>query len=423
MLDLKFIIENPEEVKKGAEKKNVKIDIDKIVKLYEEKKEKLQEIEQLRALQNEVSKKIPQSQEDEKSSLLKEMGEVKEKIKALEPDLEKLEKQIDDLVLDVPNPPLDSVPSGKSEEDNQVLRTEGKKPEFNFEAKTHFDIGKELDIIDIERGVRSSGARFYYLKNEAALLEFALVQHVIHKLHSKGFSPVIPPVLVKEDAMYATGFFPADRNEIYNVNPEEDNLFLVGTSEVPLTMLHATEILEEQEFPIRYCGYSSCFRREAGSYGKDTAGIIRTHQFNKIEMFSFCHPDKSQEEHDFILSIEEEIMKELGFHYQVINICGGDLGAPAAKKYDIEVWIPTQEKFRELTSCSNCTDFQARRSKIRYKKEDGKKEYAHTLNGTAVAIGRTLVAILENYQNEDGTVTIPEVLRPYMGGRAKIERK
>ncbi|MEK7547619.1 MAG: serine--tRNA ligase, partial [Patescibacteria group bacterium] len=249
----------------------------------------------------------------------------------------------------------------------------------------------------------------------------------MHKLVSKGFSPIIPPVLVKEEAMIATGFFPADRNEIYHVNPKSesnpdgDDLFLVGTAEVPLNMIHYTEILEEEKLPLRYCGFSSCFRREAGSYGKDTAGIFRVHQFDKIEMFSFCHPDKSEEEHEFLRGIEEEIMQELGFHYQVMNICGGDLGAPAAKKYDIEVWIPAQNKFRELTSCSNCTDFQARRSHIRYKNKKGQNLYVHTLNGTAMAMARTLVAIIENNQNKDGTVTIPEILQPYLGGRTKIE--
>lgn len=423
MLDLKFIVENPEKVKEGAKRKNVKTDIDKIVELYEIRKEKLQKIELLRAKQNEVSKQIPKAENENKAELLKEMSAVKEEIKNLEPAIEELEKELDILVLTVPNTPLDSVPDGKSEEDNKPIRTHGEKPKFDFEPRDHIELGKMLDIIDIERGVRTSGARFYYLKNEAALIEFALIQHIIHKLNSKGFSPVIPPVLVKEEAMYATGFFPADRNEIYNVNPEDDNLFLAGTSEVPLTMLHATETLENEKLPIRYCGFSTCFRREAGSYGKDTAGIIRVHQFDKIEMFSFCHPDKSEEEHALILAAEEEIMQELGFHYQVVNICAGDLGAPAAKKYDIEVWIPTQEKFRELTSCSNCTDFQSRRSKIKYNTKNGGKEYIHTLNGTAVAIGRTLVAILENNQNEDGSVNIPEILQPYLGGRTKIEPK
>lgn len=417
MIDIKFIIENPGLIKRGAQKKHVHVDVDKIVKLYEEKKKKLLKLESLRARQNEVSREIPKTKEKEK--LLKETGKIKEEIKELEPAIEKFEKEIEELALFIPNPPLDSVPEGKDENSNQVIKTHGEKPKYDFKPKDHIELGKTLNIIDIERGARTSGTRFYYLKNEAVLLEFALIQHIIHKLVSKGFSPIIPPVLVKEEAMFATGFFPADRNEIYTVNPstkdnpEGDDLFLVGTSEVPLNMLHAGEILEEKNLPLRYCGFSTCFRREAGSYGKDTSGIIRVHQFDKVEMFSFCHPDKSEEEHELMRGIEEEIMQELGFHYQVVNICGGDLGAPAAKKYDIEVWIPTQEKFRELTSCSNCTDFQARRSRIRYKTEKG-NEYVHTLNGTAIAIGRTLVAIIENYQNNDGTVNIPEILQPYI---------
>ena len=296
MQDVKFIIEDPEKIKAGAIKKHVKVDIDKIVELYGKRNEALQKIEALRARQNEVSKQIPQT--DDKTPLLEEMKKVKAEVQSLEPEIEELEGEIDTLAAHVPNPTLDSVPDGGGEEDNVVVSTHGKKPEFDFEPRDHIEIGKMLDIIDIERGVRASGARFYYLKNEAALLEFALVQHIMHKLNKKGFSPIIPPVLVKEEAMYATGFFPADKNEVYSVNPstpenpEGDDLFLVGTSEVPLTMLHYTEILESKKLPIRYAGYSSCFRREAGSYGKDTAGIIRVHQFNKIEMYSFCHTDK-----------------------------------------------------------------------------------------------------------------------------------
>ncbi len=424
MMDVKFIIDDPEKIKAGAEKKHLPCDIDQIVKLYEERNEKMQKIEALRARQNEVSKEIPNT--NDKQPLLDEMGKVKEEIKSLEPAIEVIEAKIDELAAVVPNPTLDSVPDGGGEEDNVVVSQHGEIPKFDFEPRDHIELGKSLDIIDIERGVRTSGARFYYLKKEAALMEFALLQFVIHKLNSKGFNPVIPPVLVKEEAMYATGFFPADRNEVYHVNPKTeenpdgDDLYLVGTSEVPLTMLHYQEMLEGKDLPIRYCGFSSCFRREAGSYGKDTAGIIRVHQFDKIEMYSFCHPDKSEEEHELIRATEEEIMQDLGLPYQVLNICGGDLGVPAAKKYDLEAWIPTQGKFRELTSCSNCTSFQARRAKIRYKDADGKKDYVHTLNGTAVAIGRTLVALIENYQNADGTVTIPEVLRPYMGGKEKI---
>jgi len=424
MLDVKYIIEDPERIKKGIAKKHSKADIDKLVKLYEKRKEALLKIESLRARQNEVSKEIPKAKD--KAKLIEEMSSVKEELKKLEPEIGKTEQQIDEIALLVPNPTLDSVPEGEGDEGNKVIKTHGKKPTFDFTPKDHIELGKHLNIIDIERAVRASGTRFYYLKNEAVLLEFALVQHIMHKLVSKGFSPIIPPVLVKEEAMLATGFFPADRNEIYHVNPKSesnpdgDDLFLVGTAEVPLNMIHYTEILEEEKLPLRYCGFSSCFRREAGSYGKDTAGIFRVHQFDKLEMFSFCHPDKSEEEHEFIRETEEEIMQELGFHYQIVNICGGDLGAPAAKKYDIEVWIPTQNRFRELTSCSNCTDFQARRSHIRYKNKKGQNLYVHTLNGTAMAMARTLVAILENYQNKDGSVTIPEILQPYLGGRTKI---
>lgn len=423
MLDIKFIIENPDTVKEGVKRKRSKADIDKIIALYEERNELLQKVESLRARQNIVSKEIPQKQGEEKAKLLEEMAQVKTEIKELDPKITSLEAQIDILAQTVPNPPLASTPDG-GEEDFEIVNTWGKKPNFDFTPKDHIQLGKDLDIIDIERGVRTSGTRFYYLKNEAVMLEFALLQHVSQKLANKGFQPIIPPVLVKEHAMFATGFFPADRNEIYHVNPkseenpENDDMFLVGTSEVPLTMLHADEILDNSKLPLKYCGFSTCFRREAGSYGKDTSGILRVHQFNKMEMFIFCLPEQSEKLHEEIRQAEEEIMQDLNLHYRVINIAAGDLGAPAAKKYDIEVWIPTQEKFRELTSCSNCTDFQARRSKIRCN-----KSYVHTLNGTAFADTRTIIAILENYQNKDGTVTIPEVLRPYMGGRTKIESK
>ena len=440
MLDIKFIIENPGLVKQGAAKKHVKVEVDKIEKLYKERNEKLAQVEKLRAEQNAASKGKMDKEKIEK------MKKIKEQIKSLEPEIEKLEKELEKLALAIPNPPLDSVPEGKDEEDNEVINTFGEKPKFDFEPKSHIELGKNLDIIDMERGARTSGARFYYLKNEATLLEFALIQFVVHKLHEKGFTPVITPALVKEEAMYATGFFPADRNEIYHVNPDDDNLFLAGTSEVPLCMLHSEEILKESALPTRYCGFSTCFRREAGSYGKDTAGIIRVHQFDKVEMFSFCHPDKSEEEHELLREIEEEIVQELGLHYQIVNVCGGDLSTPAAKKYDIEVWIPTQNRFRELTSCSNCTDFQSRRARIRYKTEKRahgasankaknlalpvlsrreltKNQYLHTLNGTGIAIPRTLVAILENNQNKDGSVNIPKVLQPFMGGKTKIEKK
>lgn len=421
MLDIKLIRKDPDFFKKGlsTKRQDPKI-IDHVLKIDEERRELIQKTEEIKAEKNKASDKIAKLKGKDKEKAIEEMQKFTKQEKELTKKLEDTESKFNELMQILPNPPLESVPEGKDESENVVIKTVGEKPDIK-KPLDHVEIGKKLDIIDIESAAKMSGARFYYLKNEAVQLEFALVQFVLNKLISKGFTPVIPPVLVKEHAMWATGFFPADKNEIYHVNPEDDDMYLVGTSEVSLTMLHADQIIDK-ELPLYYTGFSSCFRREAGSYGKDTHGILRVHQFDKIEMYSFCHPDKSQEEHELILTTEEEIMQDLGLHYQVTNICGGDLGAPAAKKYDIDAWIPSQNKFRELTSCSNCTDFQARRAKIRFKSGDENK-FVHTLNGTACAIGRTLIAILENYQKEDGSVEIPEVLRPYLGNKDNITPK
>jgi len=420
MLDLKFIVENVDAVKEGARKKRMKVDIDKIVELDTERKSLMKETDEIRAKQNIVSKEMPSKKGAEKEKIMEEMKKLKETLKIKEQEVTDLEESLDELVLAVPNPCLPDVPDGMDDQDNKIVKTWGSPTKFNFEPRDHVALGKNLDLIDIEKGAQVSGARFYYIKNDLVWLELALIQFALQKITAKGFKPVFPPTLVKEHAMIGTGFFPADKNEIYSVNKDEDNLYLIGTSEVPLCMLHYDEILDEKKLPIRYVGFSQCWRREAGSYGKDTQGIIRVHQFDKIEMFSFCHPQHSIEEHKLIVSLEEEIIQGLKLPYQLVNVCGGDLGAPAAQKFDIEVWIPTQGKYRELTSCSNTTEFQARRSKIRYKNEAGKKEYIHTLNGTGIAMARMFVAILENYQTEDGSVTIPEVLRPFMGGKEKI---
>lgn len=416
MIDLKRLIEEPKKIKQALAKKNFKGDLDKILQMDEKRRALMYEIETLKAEQNKISKEIAEAESSTKKELFKKSAAIKETLKTLGPKLEQLKTGLEKELLLIPNPPLQSVPEGKDEDDNVVVKTVGQKPHFDFEPLDHIALGKKHDLIDIETAARVSGSRFYYLKNAAVLLELALLQFVMQKLVNKGFKPVVPPVLVKENAMIVTGFFPADRNEIYHVNPEDDNLFLAGTSEVPLCMLHSNQILDSEKLPLRYAGFSTCFRREAGSWGKDTHGIIRVHQFDKIEMFSFCRPEKAEEEHEFLLSIEEEIMRELGFCYRVVNICGGDLGNPAAKKYDIEAWIPTQGKFRELTSCSNCTDYQARRANIRYR-EDKENRPVNTLNGTAIAMARTLVAILENYQQKDGRIAIPEVLKVYMGGK------
>ena len=422
MIDLKKLRENRAEYEAGFKKKRVNIDVDKLLELDEKHRARITEVEAMRAEKNEVSKAIATLDGDERGKKIQEMKELGEKLTNAESELNKISVQLKELTLAIPNPPHESVPEGADEDDNKVIDTVGDIPRFDFEPKDHIELGKLLDIIDLETGAKTSGARFYYLKNEAVLLEFALVNWLMQKYVAKGFTPVTVPMLVKEEMMYATGFFPADRNEIYSVNPGEDDLFLVGTSEVPLAGLHMFKPIEDLSTPKRYIGFSSCFRREAGSYGKDTSGIIRVHQFDKMEMFSFCHPDQSWKEHEFLVSIEEEILQDLKLPYQKVNICGGDLGAPAAKKYDCEVWIPTQEKYRELTSCSNCTDFQARRGGIRFKTENG-TQLAHTLNGTAMASTRTLVAILENYQQADGSVRIPEVLRPYMGDINEIKAK
>lgn len=422
MIDLKDLRENTEKYTKGFAKKRVDVDVAHVLKLDEMYRAELVRVEDMRAEKNAVSKVIPTLKDSERQAKIEEMKRLGDKLAEGEERLNKLFVQLKEATDILPNIPHESVPEGQDENDNVVVRSHGDIPQFDFEPLDHIALGETLDIIDAETGAKVSGARFYYLKNEAVLLEFALVNWLLQKYVSKGFTPVTTPMLVKEDMMYATGFFPADKNEIYKVNPGEDDLYLIGTSEVTLAGLHMFEPVAADQLPRRYVGFSSCFRREAGSYGKDTKGILRVHQFDKLEMFSYCAPDKSWEEHDFLLSIEEEILQELGLPYQVINICGGDLGAPAAKKYDCEVWIPTQGKYRELTSCSNCTDYQARRGKIRMKTEKG-TELVHTLNGTAMASTRTLIAILENYQQKDGSVKIPKVLQPFMNGQKEIKPK
>jgi len=300
------------------------------------------------------------------------------------------------------------------------LKKVGKRPEFDFKPKDYLEIAEELDLIDIKRAAKVSGTRFGYLKNEAVLLEFALINLALGTLIKEGFAPVIPPVMLKPEMARGTGYFEAvDLKEAYYL--PKDKLFLIGTSEQSLLTMHANEIFEEKELPKRYLGFSSCFRREAGSYGKDTRGIFRVHQFDKVEMFSFSKPDDSKKEHQFFLKIEEDLMKKLALPYQVVNICTGDLGFPAAAKYDIETWLPGQGKYRETHSTSNCTDFQARRLNIRYRDKNGKLNFVHTVNGTAFAIPRPLIAIIENYQQKDGSVKIPQVLQKYMAGKKIIK--
>jgi seryl-tRNA synthetase len=338
------------------------------------------------------------------------MRELAAEIKGLEEELAGVDEGIEAVLPTLPNVPDPSAPDGTSEDDAELVREVGEPPQFDFEPRDHLDLGLSLDVIDMESAARASGSRFAYLKRELALLEFALVQFALQKLVSKRFVPVVPPVLVREEALFWTGFLPTDRAQIYEI--AGDDLFLVGTSEVTLAALHVDEILNESDLPLRYAGFSTCFRREAGAAGKDTRGIFRVHQFDKVEMFEFVHPDSSPEEHDLLLSIEEEILQELGLPYRVVNIAAGDLGASAAKKYDCEAWMPGQGRYREVTSCSNTTDYQARRLRARFRSADGgAPQPVHTLNGTAVAVGRMLIAIMENFQRADGSIAVPETLQ------------
>lgn len=412
MLDIQFIRDNTAIVKEASKNKNVDVDIDRLLELDEQRRDLQTKVDNLRQQRNEVAAAAKGSRPT--GEQISKGREVKDKLTAIETRLSGVNEKYQELMLAVPNPPSATTPLGKDEADNMVLKTWGKPTEFSFTPKDHVELGHLLDLLDLETAAQTSGSRFYYLKNDAVLLELALTQWVMGKLVNKGFTPVITPQLVRENMMKATGFFPAEKNEIYQVNTGEDDLYLIGTSEVPLAGLHMSKTLNKDELPRRYVGSSTCFRREAGSYGQDTRGIFRVHQFNKLEMFSYVHPDNSWEEHDYLLEIEEEILQALELPYQVVNISSGDLGPSAAKKYDCEVWIPTHNTYRELTSCSNTTDFQARRGGIKFKDEKG-SHFAHTLNGTAMASTRTLIAILENYQTEDGKVRVPEVLRPYLG--------
>lgn len=402
MLDIKFIRENIDEAKKALAKKGQAYDLEKVLKLDDARRDLNTRVETLQAEANKIAK------EGQKS----DRGvEIKKILKDLEPQLMEAKENLFVELAQIPNILADDVPT--AEEGDKEENKWGKIPEFNFEIKDHLALGESLDLIDVERAARVSGARFSYLKNQAVLLEFALVNYLTEKLVKKGFTPMLVPDLVKEEAMFATGFFPADKNEIYQVNPGEDNLYLIGTAEVPLASYHADEIIDEAKLPLKYFGFSTCFRREAGSYGRDTKGIIRSHQFDKIEMFVFSRPEESWKIFEELAKINREIFEELGLPYRQININARELGAPNAKKIDTEVWIPSQKTYRELTSCSNDTDYQARRLNCRYKTKEGKTEFVHTLNDTALAIGRTLVAILENYQQKDGSIKIPKVLHRY----------
>jgi seryl-tRNA synthetase len=418
MLDIKLIREDPEPFRAALARRDLADRVDELLAADERRRDLTQRVEALRAEQNRASKAIGGAQGDEKQELIGEVAKVSAEIKELEPQLGEAETELNLLLASTPNVADATAPDGGEDDAVEVRRNHDEPPVFGFEPKDHVEIGAALGVLDVERGARTSGSRFVYLLGDIVQVQFALMRNAMDVLESKGFTPVIPPVLVREEVMYAAGFFPTDRANVYGT--DQDDLYLVGTAEVPLAALHMNEILDEADLPMRYAGYSTCFRREAGSYGKDLGGMFRVHQFDKVEMFSFCSPERSWDEHEFMVSIEEEIVSKLELPYRVVNIAVGDLGAAAAKKYDIEAWLPGQQRYREITSCSNYTDYAARRAQTRLRQTDGDIEVLHTLNGTATAIGRTLIAILENHQQEDGSVVIPEHLWKYLPEQARV---
>ena len=411
MLDPNLLKENKKLLELSLSKRNKVIDLTHLEKLNEERKSIRFEAEQKRAEQKEIGKLIAAASSDEKEKLLEKAAALSETVKLLFDQVEEKDKNFFDEWIKLPNIISDTSPVGLTDGDNLEIKKVGDIKNI-VNPKDHLEIAESLGLIDVQKAAEVSGSRFSYLFGDLVKIEFNLVSWALNKLSDKGFTPTLPPVLVREKALYGTGFFPDDAEQVYEI--PSDDLYLVGTSEVPLAALKSDEILSIENLPMRYAGFSTCFRREAGTYGKDTTGIFRVHQFDKVEMFSFCDPEKSKDEHEYILSVEEEILQELEIPYRVVDVCSGDLGASAAKKYDIEAWIPSQNTYREVTSCSNTTDFQARRLNIRSKK-DGNTQIIHTLNGTAIAVGRILIALIENNQQEDGTVKFSDELSKILG--------
>ena len=420
MVDIKLIRNDPERIKKACAAKQVKVDIDKLLKLDKQRRKSINQLEELKAKQNQLSKKIAKLSNQEKNKIIFKAKKISDQVSKLAKKLNKIDLEFNQLKLSIPNPPFNDVKIGRDESENEVIAHWGKVPKFDFKIKDHLQIGRELDLIDTERAAKVSGSRFGYLKNEAVLIEFALVQLALDFLAKQGFIPIIPPVMIKEKAMQAMGYLERGEEEVYKT--ARDNFYLVGTSEQSVGAMHMDETLNKLDLPKRYIAFSTCFRREAGSYGKDVKGILRVHQFDKLEMFSFCPPEDSLKEYELLLSFQEKLVRILKIPYRVVKMCSGDLGDPAASKYDIECWMPAQDQYRETHSTSHCTDFQARRLNIRFRNNQKKLEFIHTLNGTAYAVGRMLISILENYQQKDGSVKIPKALRPYVG-LAEIKRR
>ena len=414
MIDLQLLRDDLPRVLAGLGRRGwSQDDVRELVTLDERRRELIQVVDEARSEQKTASKAIGAASPDDRPAMIEHASKLKQRTADLEDELQSVQTRLDALLLTVPNLPQDATPDG-GEDDAVLLRTFGEKPSFDFEPKDHVDILEAADALDLERAARTSGARFAYLKGEAVLLEFALVRYALDIAMAHGFTPMLVPILVRRDAMVGTGFLPGDEQQLFRTD-DRDDLYLIGTSEVPLASYHADEILDPEDLPLRYAGYSPCLRREAGSAGKDTRGILRVHQFEKVELFSFCGPDQSDDEHERMLSIEEEVFAGLDIHAQVVDIPIGDLGNSAARKFDIEAWLPGQGAYREVTSTSNTTDYQGRRLNARIRVDGGANVMAHTCNGTAIAIQRGIIALVETHQREDGSVAVPEKLQPYLG--------
>jgi len=424
VLDIKRIRSNPEYVKEALRKRQGDYNIDKVLEIDKNRRNVITEMEKMKAKQNQVSKEIPKLKKEGKdvSDVLEEMRKLSDNIKELDNQVKELDNQLRDELLGIPNIPHESVAEGKSDEDNVEVRKWGEPTSFDFEPKAHWDLGVELNILDFERASKLTGARFSLFKGKGALLERALINYMID-LHvsQHGYTEMLPPFMVNRASMIGTGQLPKFENDMFHL-PSKD-FFLIPTAEVPLTNYYRDEILDEDMLPIYLTAYTPCFRQEAGSAGRDTRGLIRNHQFDKVEMVKFAKPETSYEELESLTNNAEDILKKLGLPYRVVMLCTGDLGFSAAKTYDVEVWMPSYGRYVEISSCSNFEDYQARRANIRFRRKDNKKvEYVHTLNGSGLAVGRTFAALIENYQQEDGSVVIPEALRPYMGGLERISK-
>jgi len=423
MLDLKLMQNDPDKVREALKRRGANLDVDEFAALDANRKKLINEVEELKAERNKAGAEIGKLKREKQDTteIMERMGKVSARIKELDAELSEVETAEKEWLMAVPNIPHESVPFGESEDDNPVLRYWGEKPEMDFTPREHWDLGTELDGLDFERAAKLTGSRFCVQKGWAARLERALAQFMLDThVTEHDYTEMVTPTMVNRQTMTGTGQLPKFEEDLFKL--EGWDYYMIPTAEVPLTNLYSGEVLSEDQLPILFCAHTPCFRSEAGSYGKDTKGLIRQHQFYKVEMVNFAHPDKSYQALETMTARAETILQKLGLHYRVIALCTGDMGFSAAKTYDLEVWLPGQDKYREISSCSNCEDFQARRANIKFQPKDSKKkEFVHTLNGSGLAVGRTLVAVIENYQQADGSIIVPEALRPYMGGLEKIE--